>query len=154
ARAIARTRAEASRERGLALLEKGAFAEALAAYDEALSAARETGDDPFVDWIYVCRAAAAAEAGPADAALVELKRILLRAPEPKSGFRAAYTAARVYEIRRDFQKAVAYNVRARTFAAQLDDGYFLASTDNQRGNVLTADSRFEEAADAYRSALA
>src|SRR5450756_1498731 len=52
----------------------------------------------FADWMFVCRAAAAAELGPADKELVELKRILLRTRDEQTAFRAAYSAAWVYEL--------------------------------------------------------
>ncbi len=151
--AEARGLAEKAREEALALLEKGDFAAALARYEEACALAAHAEDPPFADWMFVCRAAAAAEVAPSDDVLVELKKILLRAREPGTAFRAAYTAARVYEIRRDYQRAATYNARARDYAASAGDTYFLASCDNQLGNVLSADSRFEEAASAHRRAL-
>lgn len=149
-----RSRAEAARASAVALLEKGDFPRALAAYDEALVTARETGDPVFVDWMFVCRAAAAIELGPADAELVELKRILLRATESQTAFRAAYGSARVYELRRDFRKALFYNRIAREHADRMEDPFLRLTSENQRGTLLVVDSRFEEAAEAYRGALA
>jgi tetratricopeptide (TPR) repeat protein len=151
--ADARRLAEKAREEALALLEKGDFASALGRYDDACGHSLLTADPSFVDWMYVCRAAAAAEAAPSDDVLVELKKILLRGREPETSFRAAYTAARIYELRRDYQRAATYNARARDYADSLGDPYYLASCDNQLGNVLSADSRFEEAASAHRRAL-
>ena len=103
--------------------------------------------------MYVCRAAAAIEAGPADDVLVELKRILLRSASPATAVRAAYASARVYELRRDFEKALFYNRIARRHAEALGDESILAHCDNQSGMLLTVDSRFEEAAEVYRRAL-
>ena len=151
--AEARSLAERAREDALALLEKGEFAPALARYEEACALAARTEEPAFADWMYVCRAAAAAEVAPSDDVLVELKKILLRAREPGTAFRAAYTTARIYELRRDYQRAATYNARARDYADSLGDVYYLASCDNQLGNVLSADSRFEEAASAHRRAL-
>ena len=144
---------EALRASALALLEKGDFASSLAEYDRALSAAREADDPSFVDWIFACRAAAAAEAGPADDELVELKRILLRSADPQTSFRAAYTGARVYELRRDFRKALFYSRIARDHAARTGDPFLMAAAAGTEGTLLTVDSRFEEAAQAYRRAL-
>ncbi len=149
----ARERAEEARARALALLDSGEFQGALLTYDEALSLARAASDERFVDWMYTCRAAAAAEAGPADTELLELKRVLLRATDPETAFRAAYTAARIYEIRRDPRRMVSYNGRAREYAFRLGNPVFLAGAESQFGNALVADSRFEEAARAYRRAL-
>ena len=145
--------AEAARCEALVLLEKGEFPSALSAYDRALEAARATDDRAFADWMYVCRAAAAVEAGPADDVLVELKRVLLRAGSPATAVRAAHASARVYELRRDFEKALFYNRIARRHAEALGDDAILAHCDNQSGMLLTVDSRFEEAAGVYSRAL-
>jgi tetratricopeptide (TPR) repeat protein len=148
-----RAAAEAARHEALALLETGEFPAALAAYDRALEAARATDDRDFADWIYACRASAAAESGPADDVLVELKRILLRSASPATAVRAAHASARVYELRREFEKALFYNRIARRHAEALGDEAILAHCDNQSGMLLTVDSRFEEAAEVYRRAL-
>jgi tetratricopeptide (TPR) repeat protein len=103
--------------------------------------------------MYVCRATAAIEAGPADDVLVELKRVLLRSASPATAVRAAHTAARVYELKRDFGKALFYNRIARRNAETLGDEAILAHCDNQSGMLLTVDSHFEEAATVYRRAL-
>jgi len=148
-----RTAAEAARREAGALLQKGEFPAALSAYDRALEAARATGDPAFRDWMYVCRAAAAVEAGPADDVLVELKRVLLRSASPATAVRAAHVSARIYELRRDFEKALFYNRIACRHAETLGDQVILAHCDNQSGMLLTVDSRFEEAAAVYRRAL-
>jgi tetratricopeptide (TPR) repeat protein len=151
--ATLRRRSEGLRSEAVELLEKGEFATALGRYDTALDTARETGDPSFVDWMYSCRAAAAAEAGPADAELVELKRILLRARENQTTFRAAFTAARIYELKRDFRKAAFYARIARQHAAEIGDPLLVAGAESIEGTLLTVDSRFEEAIECYRRAL-
>ena len=148
-----RAAAEAARREAVALLEKGEFPAALSAYDRALEAAHATDDPAFGDWMYVCRAYAAIEAGPAGDVLVELKRVLLRSASPAKAVRAAHASARVYELRRDFEKALFYNRIARRHAETLGDEAILAHCDNQSGMLLTVDSRFEEAATVYRRAL-
>lgn len=148
-----RAAAEASRRDALAHLERGEFADALACYDAALASARETADPAFVDWMFVCRAAAAAEVGPAEAELVELKRILLRSRDEQTAFRAAYSSAYVYEQKKDRAKALFYARLARRHASAIGDVRLVSSCENQLGNILAADSRFEEAAEAYRGAL-
>jgi tetratricopeptide (TPR) repeat protein len=149
----ARAAAEASRLDALAHLEHGAFADALACYDAALASARETADPAFVDWIYVCRAAAAAETGPAADELVELKRILLRSREPQTAFRAAYSSAAIYRLRKERSKVFFYANLARRHAEEIGDPRLIGACFNEVGNALAADSRFGEAAAAYRSAL-
>jgi tetratricopeptide (TPR) repeat protein len=148
-----RTAAEAARGEALALLEQGDFPAALLAYDRALEAARATSDPAFADWMFVCRASAAVEAGSADDVLVELKRVLLRSSSPATAVRAAHASARVYELRRDFEKALFYNRIARRHAEAMGDEAILAHCDNQSGMLLTVDSRFDEAAAVYRRAL-
>lgn len=148
-----RSRSEGLRSEAATFLEKGDFAASLARYDDALEAARETGDESFVDWIFSCRAAAAAESGPAESELLELKRILLRGRDGQTAFRAAYTSARIYELKRDFRKAAFYARLARQHAAEIGDPLLLAGAESTQGTVLAVDSRFEEAAACYRRAL-
>jgi tetratricopeptide (TPR) repeat protein len=154
----ARLEAEALRSRALALLEKGEFETAVGVYDEALGIAKSSGDAPLVDWMFVCRAAAQAEIGEFGALtndeLLELKRILLRATDPQTAFRAAYTSAGLYELRKDRQKAEFYNRIARQRASQITEPLLVTMSENQLGNLLAADSRFEEASQAYTRALA
>ena len=126
---------------------------ALIRYDAALLSARETGDAAFVDWMYACRAAAAAEAGSAEGELVELKRILLRGRENQTAFRAAYTAARIYELKRDFRKAAFYARLARQHAADIGDPLLVAAAESTQGMLFSVDSRFEEAAECYQRAI-
>jgi tetratricopeptide (TPR) repeat protein len=149
----ARAAAEASRRDALVHLERGEFAVALACYDAALASARETADPAFVDWIYVCRAAAAAETGPASDELVELKRILLRTRDPETAFRAAYSSASIYRLRKERVKVFFYANLARRHAEEIGDLRLIGACLNEVGNALAADSRFEEAAVAYRTAL-
>ncbi len=148
-----RERAEALRAAALSLLEKGDFASSLAEYDRALEAAHEADEPAFVDWIYSCRAAAAAEAGDASDELVELTRILLRSSDPQTSLRAAYTGARIYELKRDFRKALFYGRLAREHASRTGDPFLVACAWGTEGMLLTVDSRFDEAADAYRRAV-
>lgn len=151
--AALRSRSERLRNEAAVSLEKGEYPASLALYDEALESARQTRDESFVDWIYSCRAAAAAECGAAEAELVELKRILLRGRDGQTAFRAAYTAARIYELRRDFRKGAFYARLARQHAAEIGDPLLLAGAESTQGTLLVVDSRFEEAAECYRRAL-
>ena len=123
--------AEAARSEALALLEKGEFSPALAAYDRAFEAANATNDPAFADWMFVCRAAAAAELGPADKELVELKRILLRTRDEQTAFRAAYSTAWVYEQKKDRAKAMFYARLAQRHAAAIGDVHLVSSCENQ-----------------------
>lgn len=148
-----REHAERLRADAIRLLEAGDVRGSLGLYDQALDRARESEDPAFVDWIFACRAAAASEAGPAEAELVELKRILLRSSDPQTAFRAAYSGARIYELKHDFRKAIFYSRIASERADGLGDPFLFAAAENMRGSLLVVDSRFDEAASAYRNAL-
>ena len=148
-----RERAEHLRTDAMRLLEKGEFRASLGLYDEALSSARASSDPAFVDWIYSCRAAAAAEAGPADAELLELKRILLRSSEPQTTFRAAFSSSRIYDLKGDLKKAIFYARIASQKAEETGDPLLMAGAEDARGSFLAIDSRFEEAAVAHANAL-
>ncbi|HQR46709.1 MAG TPA: hypothetical protein PLB02_02065 [Thermoanaerobaculia bacterium] len=150
----ARQAAEEARARGAALVAEGKVHEALSHLDRALSLARETGDDAFVDWIFASRASVAVDLGASDADLLELKQILLRRTDPPTAFRVAYALAVAFDLRRDARKALFYARIAQRHAEELGDPAYLASTANHLGAVLLASSRFEEAEEALREALA
>jgi tetratricopeptide (TPR) repeat protein len=150
---LLKEKAEASLLAAVGLLAKGDFQDALKTYDEALQFARGTEESAFVDWIYTCRAAAAIEIESADAELVELKRILLRATETRTAFQASYSTARIYELRRDFKKALFYNRFAIDHAERRGDALSIFGAQNQSGTLLVVDSRFEEAEKVFRRAL-
>ena len=150
----ARRAAEEARERAAALNAGGELRGALQHLDEALSLARRTGDEAFVDWIAASRASVAVELGASEAELLEMKEILLRRTDPPTAFRAAYALAIAFDLRRDMRKALFYARIAGRHAEELGDPACLASTANHLGAVLAASSRFEEAAEAFRRALA
>lgn len=150
---VQRAAANAARERALELLQLAEFDKALAAYDEALAHARAEGDGPFIDWMFACRAAAVVEVGPTDDVLVELKRILLRATDPQTAVRAAHTAASIYELKKDVEKALFYNKLAGQHAERTGDPVLRAHCANQLGSLLTTNSRFVEAGEAFAGAL-
>lgn len=148
-----RAAAEERRQRALALLAEGKTSAALAEYDDALALARETADAAFADWMYACRAAAAVDLSPCEEELVELKRILLRSSEAGTSVRAAHSLGRIYELRHDVKKALFYSRIAVGHAERLGDPVIRAHCDNQVGNLLALDCRFEEGADVYRQAI-
>lgn len=149
----AQVRSETLRSEALRALEMGEFVEALSRYDEALAAARETADEAFVDWIYACRSAAAAEAGPAEAELAELQLILLRRRPSPTAFRAAYTTARIYELRGELAKAARYASKARSYALESREPLLVCTAEGFCGRLLMLDCRFGAAEECYRRAL-
>ncbi len=149
----ARKAAEEAREQGIAHGERGDFAAALSHFDTALSHARETGDETFIDWIFVSRAAAAVEVGASESDLLELKEILLRRTDPRIALRASSSLSVAFDLQRDTRKALFYARIARRHAEELADPAHLSATANHLGAILAASSRFDEAAEAFRTAL-
>ncbi len=149
----ARTAAGEARARAISFGQRGEFPAALAHFDEALQLARATGDEAFVDWIFVSRAAAAVEVGAAEADLLELKEILLRRTDPAIALRAASSLSVAFDLRRDTRKALFYARIAERHAADLGEASHLSATANRLGTILAASSRFEEAVAAFRTAL-
>jgi tetratricopeptide (TPR) repeat protein len=150
-----RQAAEELRGGALPLLAAGAYRHALALYDQALALAVETGDAVFVDWMFVCRAAAAVEIGGGGDVLVELERVVLRSSgSPQTSFRASYTAARGHEIERRFGKALFYNRIARRQARRAGDATLAAFAERQRGMLLVAAGSFHAAVRCFQDVLA
>ena len=149
----ARKAAEEARERAIGHGQRGDFVAALNCFDTALSHARETGDEAFVDWIFVSRAAAAVEVGASESDLLELKEILLRRTDPQIALRASSSLSVAFDLRRDTRKALFYARIAQRHAEKLGDPAHLSATANHLGAILAASSHFEEAADAFRTAL-
>ncbi len=149
----ARRAAGEARERAISFGRRGEFATALRHFDEALGHARATGDEAFVDWIFVSRAAAAVEVGACEADLLELKEILLRRTDPEIALRASSALSVAFDLQRDTRKALFYARIAERHATELGDPAHLSATANRLGTILAASSRFEEAAAAYRTAL-
>ncbi|MFI5179827.1 MAG: hypothetical protein ACHQPI_00340 [Thermoanaerobaculia bacterium] len=149
----ARSAASEARERAISFGQRGEFATALTHFDEALGHARATGDESFVDWIFVSRAAAAVEVGASETDLLELKEILLRRTDPEIALRAASSLSVAFDLRRDTRKALFYARIAERHAVELGEPAHLSATANRLGTILTASSQFEEAAAAFRTAL-
>ena len=131
-------------------------AEALDLFRRARDLADEAGNRRASDRAFVneCAVLIGLEraAGIADESLQRLREMLM-AGDPVNARLAAYNIARAYEFQKEFLKGLFYARIALDRATVLDRADWIASSRNQIGNLLLAESRMEEACDEYRSAL-
>jgi tetratricopeptide (TPR) repeat protein len=141
-----------ARSRWNEAVEAGRLEEALALVDAAAAWAEGNAEPELVERTFLNRAAIALELGAGAELLPELRALLMRSHEAENGFLAAYSLARAYELRKESKKALFYAQVGRDRAESLDRGR-RASSQNQLGNLLVAESRFAEAVTVYRSSL-
>nr|HRC85563.1 hypothetical protein [Thermoanaerobaculia bacterium] len=84
----------------------------------------------------------------------QLREILMRNDDPVNCRLAAYNLARAYEFRKEPRKGLFYAQIALDRSRQLEREDWLASSHNQIGNFLMAQSFFEQAEAEYTRALA
>lgn len=135
-----------------AAISEGNFDIALSAADEALVEARATGDAETIDLAVCNRSAVLIEKGEFGDELTRLKPILLRATNPVVAFAAAYSAARVYQARRDYKKAIFYSRLAREKSQAAQDHPGRGHALNQLGTLCLLENRVPEAVDAFTKA--
>lgn len=141
-------RHEARKARDAGQLE---LAESL--YQTAQRLAEESGDECDAERAYCGRASLAIELGRGEQYLGELRQVLMRNRDHENCFLAAYNIARAYEMGKANQKALFYARIARDRARVLGRVEWQASSHNQIGNLLLAESFFEEACGEYEQAL-
>ena len=134
--------------------EAGRLEEAYERYVAAFAAAELLGDHELVDRAFCNRAALGIALGRGEDPVPRLCTILLRNRSRSISFLAANTVARACELRRDYTKGLFYARIARDHAEAVARPEWLATASNQIGNLLLAESYFEDAAASYRQALA
>ncbi|HXT51255.1 MAG TPA: hypothetical protein VN811_09460, partial [Thermoanaerobaculia bacterium] len=134
--------------------EAGRLEEAFEGYVAAFAAAEQLGDQELLDRAFCNRAALGIALGRGEDPVPRLCTILLRNRSRSIGFLAANTIARACELRRDYPKGLFYARIARDHADAVARPEWLATASNQIGNLLLAESYFEDAAASYRQALA
>lgn len=142
------------RQRGRDAVKEGHLADALALFDEALDWAEARGDSRLIDRAFCGRTSVALELGEGDGALAELRQVLVRNNDPENCFLAAYTLGRAYELAKANKKALFYARIARDRALAMGSQEWIASAHNLIGNMLMAESFFDEACREYEEALA
>ena len=141
------------RARGLAAVEDGRFDEADVHYRQALTWAREHGDERLVDLAICNLAAVAIQRGSGEGEVALLREILLRSGDPANCRLAAYHISVQYQYAKNFKKSAFYARIAVDRARLLDRQDWLASSYNQLGNALLCESFVSEARQEYRRAL-
>jgi len=143
------------RDAGQQAVFAGRVDEARAFYTQAYELARLSDDDRLVDRALCNMAATQIEDGSEHNELLpQLRAILVRNADLENSRLAAYHLARAYENRKDFKKGLFYARIAREHTKALTDvDEWTASSYNQLGNLLVAESRFAEAMEHYRMAL-
>ncbi|HYU34520.1 MAG TPA: hypothetical protein VEW48_20405 [Thermoanaerobaculia bacterium] len=145
---------EELRVRGAHAIEAGHLEAAEQLFEEALAWAREHGDSNLVDLALCNRAAAAIDLGRGERELPRLREILMRGADPVNCRIAAYNIARHYDLNKQFKKALFYAQIARDRSEHLGRQEWLASSHNQIGSLLLAESFFEKACGEFEQALA
>jgi tetratricopeptide (TPR) repeat protein len=120
----------------------------------ALVAAQQLGDEELEERVVCAQAANAFARGDADEYVPRMCAVVLRNRSNTNAFLAANNVARSCELRRDNKKGLFYARIARDRALALGRADWIAAACNQIGNLLLADSYFEEAAASYGEALA
>lgn len=150
------SKAAAILERGIAQFRDNRYELALASFDSSMELAIESGDSKTWDRAFCNRCAVATELGhedQQDSARGELRQIVLRGAEAETKFLASYTLARIYELDKNYERALFYARIARQHCGSLQRSEWIASSRNQIANLLLAESLFEEACAEYEGAL-
>ena len=149
-------RIEALLQQGPAEHKADRLVEALATFAEAERLAKELGDQRAADRAFVnwCTSSLKLERALRGEHLGRLRAILMAGDDAVSSRLAAYNIARAYEFRKEFRKGLFYAQTALHRSLRLDLPGWVASSHNQIGNFLLAQSRFEDACGEYEEALA
>lgn len=133
---------------------RGELERALSHFDTAMTWALEQGDSELWDRAFCNRCAAEMHSlGTTKEWLGELREIVLRSKDPETGFLSAYNVACAYERDKEYDRAMFYARIARDRCRSLGRRDWMAWSRNQIGNVLVAQSEFEEACREYLRAL-
>jgi len=144
---------EELKSRGEKAVRAGQLEEAQDLFDQALTWAREQGEQPQVDLGICNRAAVVIEMGRGDGEVPHLREILVRNVDPFICQLAAYNISRHYELTKNYKKSLFYARIALERAGVLGRRDWLASSHNLIGNTLLAESFIVEACREYEKAL-
>ncbi len=142
---------EQLRDEGRRAIDAGRLAEALELFEQALERAREREDENLVDVAICNRSSALIWLGRQQETLSPLRQILVRNRNARTCAHAAYYLSRAHEVNKEPKKGLFYGRIARDRALAAD--WLVGESQNQIGNCLMHDSRFEQAAAEYRRAL-
>lgn len=142
------------RDAGALAAEKGSYEEALPFFESALDLAQSIGDSILVDRAFCNRATVAIALGTVGEEISELRAILMRDQDGENSRLCAYHIAWYFMSRKSFKKALFYARIALDRSILLNRREWVASSHNRIGNVLIAESYFDEACTEYDKALA
>lgn len=138
---------------GTAATRRGEFADALAAFEEALSLARSAGRSEDIEKGALNVAMVRMQSGEAKRAEEGLREILLRTQDARIGFTAAYHLASSLRRQGRLERALSYAQRALERAEAEREPDLLAPVHNLLGNILLAQSYPDRALEYYETAL-
>lgn len=143
-------------DEGRAHLAADRLPEALEVLADAERLAEASGDPRGADRAFANRCAVlmAVDRGLSAESLQRLRQILMAGDDTVTSRLAAYNIARAYEFNKEHRKGLFYARIALDRSRLLDSAEWLASSHNQIGNFLLAESRFEQACEEYEGALA
>lgn len=143
-------------DEGRAHLEAERLEEALRLFEQAEALAEELEDRRAADRAYVNRCAVliAVDRGLAPESIQRLREVLMAGDDAVTSWLAAYNVARAYEFLKEHRKGLFYARIALDRARVLEAPDWIASSRNQIGNFLLAESRFDAAREEYEEALA
>lgn len=133
------------RDRGLEATHLGRLVEAKAAFSQAAELAADL-DEQMQDRAFCNLASSEIELqGDVDTIVPSLRAILVKGSDLESSRLAAYHLARSYELRSEYKKALFYARVAKERSERAGILRWIASSHNQMGQLLLAESRFPEA---------
>ena len=142
------------RDAGAAAVESGRYEEALALFDGALEQALALEDPVLVDRAFCNRATVVIFLDRVENEIPELRAILMRNQDAENSRLAAHHVSEHFEAQKAFKKALFYARIALERSEALDRKDWIASSHNRIGNILMAESYFDEACAEYEKALA
>lgn len=144
------------RAAGRRATDEGRLHDALSLYQACVERAETLGDRDLVDLAFCNCCAIQITLGHHEELIRGLRDILSRSTDRLNRLVAAYNLARIYELRNDTRKGLLYSRIARGEHEKCSPSspYWEANLHNQAGSFLLLESRFDEAAAAYRRAIA
>lgn len=144
------------RAEGKQAAEEGRLSDALKLYQACAERAAALGERDLADLAFCNRCAIEISLGRHEGLIRDLRDILSRSTDRLNRLVAAYNLARIYELRNDVRKGLLYSRIARGEHEKHTppSAYWEGILRNQAGCFLLLQSRFDEAAEEYRRALA
>jgi tetratricopeptide (TPR) repeat protein len=148
-----RARAEALRERLRDEIRHGRMASAVELATEGVDLARAHGDHDDLDRAICNRASLLVAQGEGAEAIVPLREILMRSPEPAIRLQAADCVAGYHAQLGQTERALFYARLAVDFAEKTGEAEARIKTRNNLGQLSLSDSRFDDARSCFRECL-